>query len=296
MSIPAQVDLCFMFVGLLSGTFITFLLSRFAPNLPYTVVVFLLGILLATGVEYSNFGVLGDSVVIWSAIQPELLLFVFLPALIFGEAMTLNVHHLKCTFSSSVLLAGPGSLIGTFLLGACVKVMLPYDWSWKLCFTFGAILCATDPVAVVALLKQAGAAPKLTILVVQESLYNDGAALVLFNLFYEHLLLQPENAYDAPGAIVYFIRVIVISPLLGIALGLGTICGLSFANRRLNTDDVTIQVALTLCCAYLSFFIAEFMLGVSGVLSCCFAGIVMTSLLYHSLIHNIAYFFLMRKK
>ena len=51
----------------------------------------------------------------------------------------------------------------------------------------GAILSATDPVAVVALLKGAGASPKLTILIVGESLLNDGTAMVLFSLFYQSL-------------------------------------------------------------------------------------------------------------
>jgi hypothetical protein len=53
-----------------------------------------------------------------------------------------------------MLLAGPGSLLGTFLFAACAKYMMPYNWSWDVCYVLGAILCATDPVAVVALLKQ----------------------------------------------------------------------------------------------------------------------------------------------
>eukprot|EP01041_Mallomonas_annulata_P003036 gene3036-5952_t len=260
-----------MFVGVLLGSVITFILSRLAPNIPYTVVVFLVGIVLAIGATFSDLDVLGDSLYLWDSIEPEVLLFVFLPALLFGDAMTVNIHHVKRTFSSALLLAGPGSLAGTFLLGAFCKVCLPYNWSWKLCWTFGAILCATDPVAVVAVLKQAGASPRLTILVVQEALYNDGAALVLFNLFFDKLLYESKLNYDIPSAILYFIRVLFISPLVGIALGLGTVFGLAMASRRLNTEDVTIQVALTICCAYLSFFVGEYMLHVSGVLCCCFA-------------------------
>jgi NhaP-type Na+/H+ or K+/H+ antiporter len=261
-----------MFIGLIMGCVITFILSRHAPNIPYTVIVFILGIILGLFVKFTDSNVLGDSINLWSNIQPELLLFVFLPPLLFGDAMNINIHHLKSTFWSSALLAGPGALIGIFLLAACVKVMLPYDWTWELCYTFGAILCATDPVAVVALLKDVGAAPRLTILVVQESLYNDGSALVLFNLFLDNLRIHKEFNYTISTAIIYLIRVIFISPSIGIAVALGILLGLRFANRRLNTDDVTIQVVLTICCAYLSFFIAEYLVKVSGVLSCCFAG------------------------
>ena len=81
-------------------------------------------------------------------------------------------------FLQSVLLAGPGVVIGAVLMGVFAKFMLPYDWSWNLAMVFGSILSATDPVAVVALLKSAGASPKLTILIVGESLLNDGTAMV----------------------------------------------------------------------------------------------------------------------
>src|SRR3989442_1646818 len=99
--------------------------------------------------------------------------------------MNLNVHHLKQTVISATLLAGPGSVFGTVILAILSKYILPYDWSWELCLTFGAILCATDPVAVVALLKESGASPRITMLVTLEALFNDGAALVLFSLFFK---------------------------------------------------------------------------------------------------------------
>ena len=60
--------------------------------------------------------------------------------------MNLNIHHVKSTLGASLLLAGPGAVFGTFSLAALVKYCLPYDWPWSLCFVFGSILCATDPV------------------------------------------------------------------------------------------------------------------------------------------------------
>ena len=269
----AAVVLYFLFIGLFLGCIITYILSRFAPSLPYTTVVLLTGIALALGSEFTNSFVLHESLSLWTSMEPGLVLYVFLPPLLFGDAMKINIHHLKNTIASAILLAGPGALIGTFLAGALFKAILPYDWSWTLCYLFGAILSSTDPVAVVALLKDAGASPRLTILVIQESLYNDGAALVLFNIFLDTLRIEKHYNYTASSSIIYLIRVIFISPALGVAIAFATLLGLNLANRRLNTDDVTIQVALTLCCAYLSFFIAEDIVKVSGVLSCVFAGI-----------------------
>jgi len=175
MAAGSEVVLFFFFVGISTGAFVTYILSRYAPDLPYTVVVFSLGILFAIGTRLSNFDILGESIKQWGSIEPNLLIYVFIPALTFGEAMGLSIHHCSKTFIPSCLLAFPGSVLGTFLLAACVKVMLPYDWSWNLCYVFGAILCATDPVAVVALLKTVGISASFTVLITQEALWNDGS-------------------------------------------------------------------------------------------------------------------------
>lgn len=55
-----------------------------------------------------------------------------------------------------LLLAGPGVVIGTVLIGLAVRYIFPYDWDWNRCYMFGAMMSATDPVAVVALLKEVG--------------------------------------------------------------------------------------------------------------------------------------------
>lgn len=53
-----------------------------------------------------------------------------------------------------LILAGPGVVIGTCIVGAFVKYVFPYDWCWPKALMFGAMISATDPVAVVALLKE----------------------------------------------------------------------------------------------------------------------------------------------
>lgn len=217
------------------------------------------------------------------------MLFVFLPPLIFGEAMSLNWYHLKGGFIQSVILAGPGVLIGAALMGVLTKVILPYDWSWNLAMVFGSILSATDPVAVVALLKSVGASPKLTILIVGESLLNDGSAMVLFTIFYNAV----NGQHWTVGSVAYFAFAAAVgSILLGVAFGLVTVRWLRTANRPLNDTDVFMQIAITICCAYLTFFTAQYSLGISGVLACCGAGAMVAWLappiiLNHESMHNV---------
>src|SRR5690349_14382496 len=100
--------------------------------------------------------------------------------------MHLNWYQARRAMLQASTLAGPGVLVGAVLTGCFAKAIQP-DWSWPLAMTFGAITSATDPVAVVALLKSAGASPKLTMIVVGESLLNDGTAMVLFAVFFEQL-------------------------------------------------------------------------------------------------------------
>lgn len=60
----------------------------------------------------------------------------------------LNSCHILCC------IAGPGVLVGTALTAVLVKYTFPYDWSWVESLLFGAMFSATDPVAVVAVLKE----------------------------------------------------------------------------------------------------------------------------------------------
>ncbi len=146
-AIPSEVGLVFLFYSLSMGAVITYVLSRLQTELPYTVVVFAFGSIIAVIFQnISGDDILNQSIDLWDTFEPRLILFIFLPALLFGESMSLNFHHVREALVPALLLAGPGAIFGTFAIGACAKWFLPYDWPWSLCFVFGSILCATDPV------------------------------------------------------------------------------------------------------------------------------------------------------
>lgn len=284
-----EIIILFMFGGMAIGTFVTHFLSRFPIKLPYTVVMFAIGVLLASLYTNEYLGHLGQSLDDWSRLDPELMLYLFLPVLIFGEAMTLKWHHVKGGFSQSLLLAGPGVIMGAFIMGMFVYFVIPVDWSWNLCMVFGSILAATDPVAVVALLKSAGASPKLTILIVGESLMNDGTAMVLFTLYFNML---KGDSYGGGDIILYFLKMAIGSPLFGMCSGFVAIYWISLLNKPLSPDDVTCQIAITIFCAYLTFFVAEFEFEMSGLLATCGAGVAFAWLsppliLEHESMHHV---------
>merc|ERR1740138_1302534 len=150
------------------------------------------------------------AVALWATADPHLILFIFLPPLVFGEAMSLNVSLVKACFKQCMLLAGPGVLIGTFLTGVAGKFVLPYGWDWNTCLLFGSILSATDPVAVVAIFNSLGVSPRLTMLISGESLFNDGTAYVVFQLMMDVCQgVQPTISQ----VVAFFLRMTTLGPL-----------------------------------------------------------------------------------
>lgn len=140
-----------IFISLLVGAVVTYFLSRFAPKIPYTVVVvFMIALtfplLLTDRKEGQNL-----SLGIWNQMPSNLILFVFLPTLLFGEAMSLNFHYVQEVLPLALLLAIPGATFGMFLVASLLKLCFPYNWCWHLSFLFGAIVSATDPVGKLSL-------------------------------------------------------------------------------------------------------------------------------------------------
>ena len=89
-------------------------------------------------------------------IDPHLMLYVFLPTLIFESAFVMDGHTFRKTIGQAMLLAGPGLFLCSFLTALMARYIFTYHWSWVTACMFGSILSATDPVAVVALLKDLG--------------------------------------------------------------------------------------------------------------------------------------------
>ena len=120
--------------------------------------------------------------------DPHMVILVFLPALIFESAFNADYYTFKRQFFKIFLLAGPVLLACTFSTAAVMLYGFRFDLAgfdfWSCCL-FGAIISATDPVAVVALLKELGVSKRISTLIEGESLMNDGTAYVVFLILLE---------------------------------------------------------------------------------------------------------------
>jgi len=274
----SYIALLFMFGCLFVGCMLLAVLERCVPTVPYTVALFVLGIMVAL-VHYFKpkdsmftWPSWWASVEVWRHINPHTLFFIFLPGLIFGEAMRLNVTLVSRVFWQVFLLACPGVLLGTAMTGFVGRYVLPYGWDWPISLAFGAILSATDPVAVVALFNTLGVSPRLTMLVSGESLLNDGTAIVVFSLM---LKLSMGATLDTWGVLEYFTHMTVAAAIVGFLIGRVGVAFISFCSEERYHSDAMIQVVVTLCCGYLAFFVAENEVKTSGVISTVVAGFTM---------------------
>ena len=260
--------------GLIIGAILKSLLKH--SRLPYTVGLFAIGIILGvmnrTGV-FQSLPELHDAVSSVANINPDLILYLFLPILIFDAAYELNLHIFKKTLANATLLAAPGLIICMLLTGALMMGVATFipgfeSWTWAFALMFGALISATDPVAVVALLHELKTSKRFSTLVDAESLLNDGTGIVCFMLFFGAYAAE-EATHASP--VITFIREVGLSTLLGFLLARIVIWFIT----RINSEEM-VQNSVIILAAYLTFILSQYYLGVSGVIALVAFGLTVT--------------------
>jgi NhaP-type Na+/H+ or K+/H+ antiporter len=265
-----RVIVIFILIGIACGNLTGYCLSSLPLAIPYHVLVFVEGVIIAIVLKHAfATGKTFERVICEPSVSSDLVLYVLLPVLLFKETMNMNWHHVISGFSQYMLLAGPGAIIFGLTCGVLAYYILDYSWSWQISFLFGAILSTTDPLSIVALLKKLGASNKLATVIVGESIFNDGSAMLLYFFF-----SNQQSYLSHPIRLISLVlRMIFASPLLGIAFGYVSYRLMRLFDSIIN-PHIDIQVAMTIGCAYLSFYVAEGPCRMSGVLSCASAGLM----------------------
>lgn len=196
--------------------------------------------------------------------SPELVMLIFLPALLFEASFNLDLKLLRENWRPITILATIGVLITMGIVAYCMHAAAGFRLMDA--FLFGAMISATDPISVLALFRKLGIDERLTMILEGESLFNDGTAVVLFNLVLNLVLVhESANLLWAGGT---FIGVVMGGALLGTALG--------FLASKITSffDDHLLEITLTTILAYGSYLLAD-QIHVSAVISVVAAGIVM---------------------
>jgi len=256
-------EVILIIMGLLALAMIAAGLCRNLP-IPYTVFLVMLGMLLTWLTHHvPALEPLQDF-----QLTPDLVFFVFLPALIFESALNLDARQLIKDIAPIMALAVIALLFSTAIIGIGVWQVLQIELTMAL--LFGALIAATDPVAVVSLFKELGAPVRLTTMVEGESLLNDATAIVVFHIL---LAIALEGGFEPSSlgsAATDFLRVF----FGGIAVGAVVGFGISELMRRIHSSHMAILV-MSLVMAYVSFVTAEHVLHVSGVMASVSAAVAM---------------------
>ena len=199
-------------------------------------------------------------------LDPSLVLNLFLPILIFEASINTDISRLRSTFKPIALLAGPGSIFSSGIIAVLVKFGLGLDWIPAL--LIGVILANTDTVSMIAVFKEIRVPSRLSTIVEGETLFNDAAALISFNLV---LVIYATGSLTAIQG---------VKELLVVALGgavVGGVLGYLSVPIFVRLNDPLSSLLLTVALALGTFQIGQF-LGVSGAVAVVIAGLVFGNL------------------
>ncbi len=195
-------------------------------------------------------------------ITSDLILGILIPPLVFEAAYHLNFDDLRRNLRPILILTIPGILMTTFFVGGLIT--LGAGFSFEIALLFGALVAATDPDAVVALIRSLGVPKRLQVLLEGESLLNDGTVIVLYNLILGVILTGNFSVVDS---LTQFVSI------AGGGLAIGFILGILLSQIISRIDDHLLETTLTTVLAYAAYLIAE-NISVSGVMAVVAAGLV----------------------
>lgn len=242
-----------LIVLLLVATAVALITRRL--RIPYVV-----GLVLA-GLAISN-QALPESV----GLNPNVILNLFLPILIFEAAINTDISRLRSTIKPIALLAGPGVLLSAVITAVLLQTWL--NLAWTTAAAVGVILTITDTVSVIVAFRSVPVPSRLSTIVEGESLFNDGIALVLLSVITTFHL---QESFDLSQSLQQMVIAFVGGGALG--LGLGYLCVGLF--RQL--DDALSNILLTVAVSLGTFQLGQ-AFGVSSAIAVVIAGLVVGNL------------------
>jgi CPA1 family monovalent cation:H+ antiporter len=197
-------------------------------------------------------------------LEPDMVLVIFLPPLLYSAAFFANLHDLRRDARGISMLA-----IGLVLATMCVVAVVAHELvdglPWAAAFALGAIVAPTDPLAATSIARRLGAPRRLVSVIEGESLVNDGTALVAYGVAVTAATGGGFSMWEAGFDFV-------AGAAAGIGIGLAAGWVISEIRRRI--DDVLVEITISLLTGYAGYLPAE-ALGASGVLAAVTTGIVL---------------------
>ncbi|XP_017258561.1 sodium/hydrogen exchanger 6 isoform X1 [Daucus carota subsp. sativus] len=223
----------------------------------------------------------------WFNFHEEFFFLFLLPPIIFQSGFSLAPKPFFSNFGAIVTFAILGTLISSIVTGILVYIggvtYLMYRLPFVECLMFGALISATDPVTVLSIFQELGTDTNLYALVFGESVLNDAMAISL----YRTMSLVRSHASSGQNFFVVILRFLeTFVGSMSAGVGVGFMSALLFKYAGLDIDNLqNLECCLFVLFPYFSYMLAEG-LGLSGIVSILFTGIVMKHYTYSNLSDN----------
>ncbi len=194
-------------------------------------------------------------------LEPDLVLVIFLPPLLYSAAFFADLRSLRRSARALTLTS-----IGLVLVTTCAVAVAAHeviDIPWAAAFALGAVVSPTDPVAATAIMRRLGAPRRVVDVIEGESLVNDASALVAYRVAVAAALTGSFSLLDASLDFI-------VAAIGGVALGLAIAVVVAWVRRRI--DDPVTSMTVSLFTGYAAFIPAD-MLELSGVLAVVTCGL-----------------------
>ncbi|GCE50119.1 CPA1 family monovalent cation:H+ antiporter [Thermosporothrix hazakensis] len=201
-------------------------------------------------------------------LDPDLVLFVLLPPLLFEGAWSVKLSLLRENWRAIFFLAGPGLLLSLGILAVTFHFFDGLDWIVAL--LLAAALSPTDPVAVLGLFRQLHVNERLSNIIEGESLFNDGVAGSLYQTFLAVALLTVQGK---SGGVAWFSSIGTFALEAGVGLLVGLLVGFGISQLLRRLDDALLETTITVVTAYGTYLLADELHG-SGIIA-----VIVTALL-----------------
>lgn len=219
-------------------------------KLPHTVFLVVIGLILGFIAQFPIFSFFTEF-----TLTPELLFYLLLPTLIYESAYNINVRRMVEDTKIILILSVIGLLVSTVVIGGALYYILAFlgiTVPFIVTLLFGALISATDPVAVLALFKEYGAPRRLSLIFEGESLFNDATAVALFLVLLEVAQFGYHGFDTVLEGTITFTSMMIGGVLFGILIGAIFAKLIGYA-RENEIASITLMVVL----AHITFILAE---------------------------------------
>ncbi len=251
------------FGGFIVLAIILFALSRRFTSVPYTVALLVAGYYTQQLFHFFH-------IPVHIELDPGVIYHVLLPILLFESAFNINIHQFKIQFKTISFLSTVGLLISVFVIAFVLAFLVGVPF--EVALLFGAVISATDPIAVIALFRNLGGPKRLALVADGESMFNDATGVIAFKLVSTFVITnQIFNSDRLFASLGDFTYVFFGSMILGGIVGY-LIAQLFFKKLR---EDRLLLTMITLAFSLLVFNGSEFLFHLSGVITVVAAAIVL---------------------